>query len=92
MVLMKRKAGVAETDVQRVLRSLCALKEQIPGILEFTAGANFSERSGGFTHALYARFVDRAALAAYRPHPAHQALAGQLDEVTEGRVIMDYEL
>ena len=71
------------------LRSLAS----IDGVEEMAVGANFSERGAGFTHALSARFRDRAALAAYGPHPAHQKVVQELTRpISETTVIVDYEI
>src|SRR5690606_11050768 len=92
IVLLKRRPGVSDAALQEALDGLRALKDRIPGILELTVGENFSHRSGGYTHALHARFVDRAALEAYTPHPAHQAVVALLDATTEPRIVVDYEV
>lgn len=91
IVLMKKRPETSEAEMERALDALRALKEQIPGIVSFTAGVNFSPRGAGFTHAAVARFTDREALQGYAPHPAHQAVVKLLNEVTQERVIIDYE-
>lgn len=92
IVLIKKKPEVSEADMRPALDALRALKEQAPGIVSLTAGTNFSDRSAGFTHAMHARFVDRAALDAYAPHPAHRSAVEKLAQVSETRVIVDYEI
>jgi len=51
----------------------------------------FRGRSGGYTHALFARFTDRAGLREYMKHPAHLAVVEKLDVTTTGRIVVDYE-
>ena len=54
-------------------------------------GKDFSGRSGGYTHALFARFEDAAGLREYIEHPAHLAVVERLDATTTGRIVVDYE-
>ena len=56
LVLFKVKADTSEDAIQAMQNALRGLQEAIPGILEITVGANFSERSQGFTHGLLVRF------------------------------------
>ncbi|GBG00225.1 hypothetical protein Rsub_12710 [Raphidocelis subcapitata] len=51
------------------------MASKIEGLTSFVHGPNISAEalSGGFTHAFIMTFVDAAALAAYLPHPLHEA-------------------
>ena len=92
LVLFKVKAGVSEDAIQAMQNALRGLQEAIPGILEITVGANFSERSQGFTHGLLVRFQDRAALDVYIPHPAHEvARNSYILPIVEDVLVLDYE-
>ena len=92
LVLFKVKAGVSEDAVQAMQTALRGLQEAIPGILEITVGANFSERSQGFTHGLLVRFQDRAALDIYIPHPAHEDTRNNyILPIVEDVLVVDYE-
>ena len=92
LVLFKVKAGVSEDAIQAMQNALRGLQEAIPGILEITVGANFSERSQGFTHGLLVRFQDRAALDVYIPHPAHEETRNSyILPIVEDVLVLDYE-
>ena len=92
LVLFKVRAGVSEKAVQAMENALLGLKDAIPGILEITVGANFSERSQGFTHGLLVRFVDRSALDVYVPHPAHEAARNDfILPIVDDVLVVDYE-
>jgi hypothetical protein len=54
-------------------------------------GEDFSGRSGGYTHALLARFEGAAGLREYMEHPAHLAVVEKLDATTTGCIVADYE-
>lgn len=91
LVLFKVKSGVGEDAIQAMQRALLGLKDSIPGILEITVGANFSERSQGFTHGLLVRFQDRAALDVYIPHQAHEdARNNYILPIVEDVLVVDY--
>jgi hypothetical protein len=60
-------------------------------VVELTAGENFSERAGGYTHGLFARFEDADGLRGYLDHPDHRVVVEKLDALTTGRIVLDYE-
>ena len=97
IVLVKVKPGTPESDVTAALDSLRALKDAIPGITHFSAGANTSPegRTHGFTHGFVMDFVDSAARDAYLPHPKHQEAAAGLRAIREpenGVLVFDFDL
>lgn len=91
LVLFTVRDGISENQEEELVGDLRALKEKVPGVLELTVGRNFSERSGEYTHGLSARFRTRDELQTYIEHPEHRAVVKKLDELTEGRVVVDYE-
>ena len=92
VVLFKLKADAPESDKRDMLSRLLALRNTIPGIVHASAGANFSARAQGYTHGFVVRFRDRAALEAYLPHPAHQAVVEHhVRPISEGVLALDYE-
>ncbi len=92
LVLFKVKSNASAEAVQAMEDALRSLKDAIPGILEITVGANFSERSQGFTHGLLVRFQDRAALDTYIPHPAHEAARNDfILPIVDDVLVVDYE-
>lgn len=90
VVLLKFNEGVAADRIDQHLRALATLPERVPGITAFSLGANYSERSRGYTHALVVTLRDRAALAAYGPHPAHVEVAAPLRQDAE-LLVVDYD-
>ena len=93
MVLFKLKADAPEAKKIGLMKSLLALQGPIPGILQASAGVNFSARAQGYTHAFVARFEGRAALDHYISHPAHVALVDQqVKPISQGVLAVDYEV
>jgi hypothetical protein len=92
IVLFKLKDSASAEQKAAMLKALLALKDQIPGIVQASAGANFSDRARGYTHGFTVRFRDRAALDAYLPHPAHQAVVeSHVKPINDAVLVVDYE-
>ena len=93
IVLFKLKPDASEERKEGMLRALLALREKIPGIVQASAGVNFADRARGYTHGFVARFQDRAALDAYIPHPAHQAVVeSHVKPLSDGILVLDYDI
>jgi len=94
IVLFKLKPDATQEQRDELVSVLKRLKENVPGILELTAGVNFNtERGKGYSVALNVRFPDRAALEAYGPHPAHQEVVEKyVLPLCEDIVVADYEV
>lgn len=93
LVLTRLKPAATPEQLQRAIAALRALPGQVPGLLELDCGANVSpDRAQGYGFGLSARFASRADLAAYGPHPAHQAAAARLREVSEELAVLDFEV
>jgi hypothetical protein len=92
LVLIKLKAGIPRDDprVRDGLAALVALREQIPGIVRWEHGWNFTQRPVACDFALDCTFSTREAFDAYGPHPAHQSVVAQLREVADW-VLCDFE-
>ena len=92
ILLMRWTEKASQEAIDRVLVELRGLKGKIPGIVEVSCGANFSERSKGYTHGMVMRFKDRASLDAYAPHPEHQRVVQNFINPIRGDVVvLDYE-
>ena len=78
-------------DLEDLLSSIRALEDSVGSVVDLSVGEDFSGRSGGYTHALFARFEDRDGLQEYMEHPDHLAVVEKLDERTTGRIVADYE-
>lgn len=93
IVLFKWKAGTTPEQIDAVMEALRELKAKIPGIVDLSCGENFCDRAQGFQHGLVVRFTDREALAAYSPHPAHQAVVqNQIKPILADIIALDYEI
>ena len=93
VILFRWKPETTDTQITAVMEGLQGLKDQIPGILALACGADFSGRAQGYTHGLVVRFSDRAALDAYGPHPAHQAVVvNQIKPFVENVLGFDLEV
>lgn len=91
LVFFAVREEASQSEVEDLLSSLRALKDEVPSTVDLAAGEDFSGRSGGYTHALFARFEDTAGLQEYLKHPAHLAVVEKLDATTTGRIVVDYE-
>ncbi|HEU4751585.1 MAG TPA: Dabb family protein [Armatimonadota bacterium] len=93
VVLFKTTPEATPEQKQRAMAELKALKEKIPGIVDLTVGANFSERSQGYDIGLVVRFVDRAALEVYLPHPAHRGCVDEfIAPIKADVIVVDYDI
>ena len=92
IVLFKWKAEATAAQIAEAVAGLKGLKGDVPDVLDLSVGENFSDRGQGFTHGLVVRFPDKAALAAYGPHPAHQHIVQTfIDPIRESVLAFDYE-
>jgi hypothetical protein len=90
MVWLKFRDGITEARIAEHIESVYALKDQVPGILEISAGRNFTQRAMGCQVGISVVLKDKAALAAYGPHPVHAAAAAALRQDAE-IFALDYE-
>ena len=79
-------------NAQLIKSKLEALRGQIEGVLAIEVGIDFSATEASADVVLYSEFTDRAALAAYQAHPAHQAVVAFIKEVVNTRHLVDYEV
>src|ERR1041384_3137770 len=93
VVLFKLSPSATGEQKARMISELKQLREKIPGIVDLSVGSNFSDRSQGFEIGLVVRFVDRAALDVYLPHPAHRGCVEQfINPIREDVIVVDYEI
>jgi len=92
VVLFKWNEDATPGAIRSAVEALLALADKIPGVLELTCGKNFSDRNQGYTHGMVVRFIDRAALEAYGPHPAHQHVVQNfISPIRADVLVVDYE-
>jgi hypothetical protein len=93
VVLFKTTPEATEEQKERMVAELASLKDKIPGIVDLSVGRNFSDRSQGFDIGLVVRFIDRAALEVYLPHPAHRGCVDQfVGPIKQDVIVADYEI
>ncbi|WP_434750702.1 Dabb family protein [Paenibacillus amylolyticus] len=95
LVIFKFNDKITPAKQQEFVAQLLTLQDQIPGIVDLTAGVNVTEetdRIQGFTLGLRVTFEDQEALRAYGPHPAHQAFVSSLDGWIENVIVTDYAI
>ncbi len=80
------------TNAQLMKSKLEALRGQIDGVRTIEVGIDFSATDASMDVVLYSEFTDRAALATYQAHPAHQAVVAFIKEVVSARQLVDYEI
>ena len=91
LVFFAVREEASEEEVEDLVSSIRALRDEVPSTVDFSVGEDFSGRSGGYTHAFLARFEGAAGLREYMEHPAHLAVVEKLDATTTGRIVADYE-
>ncbi|MFD9128902.1 Dabb family protein [Kitasatospora sp. NPDC059571] len=93
LVLFKLNDGVAKDDERAVAgaEAFAGLGPVIPELREWECGWNTTDRDIAYDFAINSLVDDRAALASYLNHPAHQAAAGQWREFATW-VIADIEV
>jgi hypothetical protein len=93
VVLFKTTPEATPEQKERAIAALKTLKDKIPGILDISSGTNFSARNQGFDIGLVVRFVDRAALEVYLPHPAHRGCVDEfITPIKQDVIVVDYEI
>jgi hypothetical protein len=91
LVFFAVREDASQEEVEDLASSIRSLGEEVPSTVDLSVGEDFSGRSGGYTHALFARFEDASGLRQYMEHPAHLAVVEKLDATTTGRIVVDYE-
>ena len=95
IVVFKFVPGASPAAVQQVIDALGALRQSIPGIVDFEHGVNNSPEGKhlGFTHVCLLSFADAQARDAYLPHPEHQRFGSFLRSlgILQDVFVVDYE-
>jgi hypothetical protein len=92
LVFFAVRDEASQEDVEDLLSSIRALRDDVPSTVDLSVGEDFTGRSGGYTHGIFARFEDRDGLREYMEHPAHLAVVEKLESTTTGRIVLDYEV
>jgi hypothetical protein len=92
IVLFRWSEDASQEAIDSVVAELRGLKNKIAGVVDLSCGVNFSDRAKGYTHGLVVRFMDRAALEAYGPHPEHQRIVQNfINPIRADILSLDYE-
>lgn len=98
IVLVRFREELDHAEIDRLLKSVHALKDRIPGILAVSSGADGSPEGldKGFAHGFVVDFADAAARDAYLPHPAHvevgKSLVAAAKDGISGILVFDLEM
>ena len=91
LVFFAVREDALKEEVEDLISSIRALRDEVTSTVDLSVGEDFSGRSGGYTHAIFARFEDEDGLREYMEHPAHLAVVEKLEATTTGRIVADYE-
>jgi hypothetical protein len=91
LVFLSARGDASKEDIEDLISSLRNLKDTVPSVVDLSAGENFSQRSGGYTHGVFVRFESVEDLQEYLEHPDHLAVVEKLDALTS-RIVIDYEI
>jgi hypothetical protein len=85
-VFLRFRAAVGRAERDALYADLAALRAELPGMLEFSAGPNVSPEGlgKGFDEGFIADFQDAASRNAYLDNPKHRAIGGRIAAATEG--------
>ena len=63
LVFFAVREGASQGEIKDLVSSIRALRDDVPSTVDLSVGEDFSGRSGGYTHAIFARFEDATGLA-----------------------------
>lgn len=101
LVFFKLSAAATPAKVASMRQALLALPSQIPGTLYYNVfhhyepliPSTYPAANKGYSLVIDSIFDGQAALAAYAPHPAHQAAVNDhIAPIREDNLVIDYEL
>ncbi len=78
--------------IDEIKRSIEALRNHIPEIVEIEVGTDFNGSDQAYDVALYSSFKTKQDLKTYQLHPEHQKVAQFVKSVTSARAVVDYEI
>lgn len=88
LVLFKLKNGIEKKDERciRAMNLLQGLKKEIPHILDFRAGENFSSRPIAADFGLMVVLENEQSLQNYLEHPSHKAAVAAWKEIADWNI------
>lgn len=92
LVILKFKDDSTADQIDAFIKAAKGLQDKIDGVVDLSVGANFTDRSQGFTHGVCVRFRDQAALENYVPHPDHvHVVENYIKPILADILVIDYE-
>jgi hypothetical protein len=92
VVMLDFKEGISQAKINELAVEFASLPSKIDTIYDFEWGIDITDgrKNQGHTHFFVLSFRDQAGLAAYRPHPAHQAFVANLKPNLDKVLVLDY--
>jgi len=86
------KEGTTDEKKEELVKAFLGLKKEIDVIVDLEWGTtdNIEPLNDGFTHSFLVTFKDKAGLATYLPHPAHEAFVAKIKPHLEKVYVFDY--
>ncbi len=87
IVLVRFRGDVTDQEKADIYRQLGALRDHLPGIVDFQCGANVSQETPlvrGLNDGFWFDFEDAGARDAYLDDERHKAAGGRLVDMAEG--------
>ena len=92
VVLFKFKQGIAQADVDELMRLLAALPRAIPDIKSYEFGRDVTGTEKPYDFALVSNFDDMNALKRYSDHPDHVNVVEFVRSISDGVTSVDFEI
>jgi hypothetical protein len=86
------KDSTSDEKKEELVKAFLGLKNEIDVIVDLEWGTtdNIEPLNDGFTHSFLVSFKDKAGLATYLPHPAHEAFVAKIKPHLEKVYVFDY--
>ncbi len=95
IVLFRLNRNTTKEQIQVITGALLKMADEIPGILDISAGSNIKnseDLNRKYNYGLIVRFTNEESLNAYISHPSHQRVVKEYlgSEVVEEVFILDF--
>ncbi len=91
IVLVEWKEDADQAAIDGFVSAVSAFPNEIDGVEKVEFGKNFTDRADNYTHAGIVTMRDKDVLAAYGPHPVHQAALAIAGPAVEKIIVADIE-
>lgn len=92
VVCFKFKETATKAEIEHLNKEFAALKNKIPGIVDYEAGTNNSPegKNMGFTNCYIVTFKSEKDREGYLPHPAHQEFIKIVKPIVADVFVIDF--